>query len=164
MRVAAALVLLPLAACVDAPAPAVGAPPAIYASLAASGARLDAESAQDLINGYRRNLGLPPVALDPALTEAARRQADLMAAAGDVGRGARADIRERLRAAGLPVGQARETVSAGYFTVADAFSGWRGSPAHDATLRFAPARRMGVAATHRAGARHHVYWALVMSD
>jgi uncharacterized protein YkwD len=158
-------VLLPLlAACAETAPARLDAPPAMYASLAAAGARLDSAAARDLINGYRRNLGLPPVALEPALMREAERQADAMAAGGDVARGARTDIRARLAAAGAPVKTARESVSAGYFTVSDAFSGWRGSPVHDATLRLPGAARMGIAARHRPGSRHHVYWALVLSD
>jgi uncharacterized protein YkwD len=153
-----------LASCAQpAPAPAL-TPSPIYASLAASDARLDAPSARDLINGYRRNQGLAPVVLDPVLMMEALKQAQAMAAGGDVSRGARADIARRLGAAGLPGRKARESVSAGYFTISDAFSGWRGSPNHDATLRFAPATRMGIASVGRPGSRHNVYWAVVLSD
>jgi uncharacterized protein YkwD len=153
-----------LAACTQpAVAPAPSASP-IYASLAASEARLDAGSARDLINGYRRNAGLAPVALDPVLMAEAQKQAQTMAAGGDVSKGARADITKRLSAAGLGGRKARESVSAGYFTISDAFSGWRGSPNHDATLRFAPATRMGIASVGRPGSRHNVYWAIVLSD
>jgi uncharacterized protein YkwD len=156
--------LLPLlAACVDArPPPAP--PPAIYASLAAADARLDAETARDLINAYRLNAGLPRLALDPALMREAARQADAMAAGGDVSRGARTDILARLKASGVAAAQARESVSAGYFTLSDAFSGWRGSPTHDATLTLRRGGRLGIAARHRAGSRHHVYWALIVAE
>jgi uncharacterized protein YkwD len=156
--------LLPLlSACVQS-APPPAAPPAMYSSLATSGAVLDADAARDLINSYRRNLGLSALSLDPVLMAEAARQASAMAAGGDVSRGARTDIRTRLAAAGLGQRQVRESASAGYFTVSDAFSGWRGSPVHDATLRFAPARRLGLAAEHRAGSRHNIYWSLIISD
>jgi uncharacterized protein YkwD len=157
--------LLPLlAACVQSAPPPPAAEPAIYASLATSGVVLNAEAARDLINGYRRNQGLPALVLDPVLMAEAGRQAAAMAAGGDVSKGARTDIRTRLAAAGLGQRQARESASAGYFTVSDAFSGWRGSPTHDATMRFATGRRLGLAAEHRAGSRHNIYWSLIVSD
>ena len=161
---------LPLAllGCSPTAAPSAG-PPAMYASLAASGAALDANAALDLINGYRRNQGLEPLALDPVLMAEAARRSQVMAAGGDVALGARTDITVRLAAVGLGQRQfgqrqVRESVSAGYYTVSDAFSGWRGSPQHDATLRFAPGRRLGIAAEHRQGTRHAVYWTLIVSD
>ena len=155
--------LLALLGCSPTAAPSAG-PPAMYASLAASGAALDANAALDLINGYRRNQGLEPLALDPVLMAEAARRSQAMAAGGDVALGARTDITVRLLAAGLGQRQVRESVSAGYYTVSDAFSGWRGSPQHDATLRFAPGRRLGIAAEHRQGTRHAVYWTLIVSD
>jgi uncharacterized protein YkwD len=164
-RMSILCLLVPLlAACTETAPQRVAAPSPIYASLAAADTRLETAAARDLINGYRRNLGLGPLALDPVLLREAERQADAMAAGGDVARGARADIRGRLATAGLPVRQARESVSAGYLTVADAFSGWRGSPTHDATMRVPTATRMGIAARHKAGSRHHVYWSLIVSD
>ncbi len=164
MRMYPLCLLLPLlAGCVQT-SPVPTSPPIIYASLAESGAVLNADAARDLINAYRRTLNLPFVALDPILMAEASRQAGAMAAGGDVARGARTDIRPRLAAAGLGQRQARESVSAGYFTISDAFSGWRGSPVHDATLRFAPGSRMGIAAQHREGSRHNIYWALIISD
>ncbi len=157
-------VLLPLlTACAQAPLPPTPAP-VIYASIAEPGATLNAEAARDLINAHRRNQGLAALALDSILMAEAARQAAAMAAGGDVVRGARTDIRMRLAAAGLGQRQARESVSAGYFTISDAFSGWRGSPIHDATLTFPAGRRMGIAAQHRPGSRHNIYWALVISD
>jgi uncharacterized protein YkwD len=164
MRMNPICALLPLlAACVQS-TPPTSAPPAIYASLAASGVVLNADAARDLINGYRRNQGLSALALDPVLMAEAARQASAMAAGGDVSRGARTDISTRLAAAGLGQRQARESPSAGYFTVSDAFSGWRGSAVHDATLRFAAGKRLGLAAEHRAGSRHNIYWSLIVSD
>jgi uncharacterized protein YkwD len=164
MRMNPICALLPLlAACVQAP-PQPLAPPLIYASIAEPGALLNAAAARDLINAYRQNKGLAPLTLDAVLMAEAGRQAAAMSAGGDVSRGARTDVRARLAAAGLGPRQARESVSAGYFTISDAFSGWRGSPVHDATLTFAAGRRMGIAAEHRAGSRHNIYWALIISD
>jgi uncharacterized protein YkwD len=156
--------LLPLLAACSTPAPPPAAAPAMYVSLASQNAVLDANAARDLINGYRRNQNLPPLMLDQTLMAVAARQSAAMAAGGDVSRGARTDVLKRLQGEGIQATLARESVSAGYFTISDAFSGWRGSPVHDATLRLAGGKRMGIAAQHRAGSRHHVYWTLIVSD
>jgi uncharacterized protein YkwD len=156
--------LLPLLASCAEPGPPPVAPPVMYQSLAQPGGKVDAEAARALISAYRMNAGLSALAVDPALMAEAARQAAAMAAGGDVSKGARTDIRARLAAAGLGQRQAKESVSAGYFTLSDAFSGWRGSPVHDATLRLAQGRRLGIAAEHRPGSRHHVYWAVIVSD
>jgi uncharacterized protein YkwD len=157
--------LLPLLVGCTSPEPAPAARiPAIYESLASPSAKLDAFSARDLINGYRRNQGLNALSLDPVLMDEADKQSRAMANAGAVSTGARNDISTRLAATALGQRQARESVSAGYFTISDAFSGWRGSPNHDATLRFPAAKRMGIAAQHKPGSRHHVYWTIIVSD
>jgi uncharacterized protein YkwD len=166
MRMNPLCALLPLLAGCAQPgdAPRSASPPVMYQSLAEAGRKVDADAARDLINAYRLNGGLPRLMLDPVLMAEAERQAAAMARGGDVSRGARTDIRARLGAAGLGAVQARESVSAGYFTLSDAFSGWRGSPVHDQTLRLANGRRLGIAAQHQPGSRHHVYWALIVSD
>jgi uncharacterized protein YkwD len=164
IRRAACIGVLALGACA---APEAGPPAgthAIYASLGAQGATLDAAALQGLVNTYRQGRGLAPLALDPTLMRLAEERAAAMAARGDVAHGQRGDIAGRLRAAGIAATVARESVSAGYFSAADAFSGWRGAPEQDATLRLPAARRMGVAAVHRPGSRHNVYWAVITSD
>jgi hypothetical protein len=41
--------------------------PSFYRSMAASGAQVDAATAASMISGYRTNIGLTPVTVDPAL-------------------------------------------------------------------------------------------------
>ncbi|MFC3265042.1 CAP domain-containing protein [Camelimonas abortus] len=54
------------------------------------------------------------------------------------------------------------SMSAGYRTMAEAFSGWRDSPVHDAAMRNPAATRAGVAAASaRPGSKHRVYWTLI---
>jgi uncharacterized protein YkwD len=163
MASALCLLLPLLAACAPEPA-ARPAQNVIYASLGAPSAQLNSPAARDLINGYRRNNGLGPLELHPALMAQAERQADAMATKGDISVGARSDIKARLAGAGLSVSHVRESVSAGYFTIADAFSGWRGSPDHNATLKLTSGKRLGLAATHRPGSRHNIYWAVIVRD
>lgn len=155
----------PLAACIVQEPPATPQPqPAFYASLASSGARADSTSARDIINGYRANLGLAPLAIDPALTAFAQASADAMARSGSIDATRHAPPAERLAGAGIKVRQASENASGGYYTVSDAFSGWRGSPRHDATLRLASGRRMGIASSYNPASKYKVYWTLVVTD
>ncbi len=164
IRAAVAVGLLALTACAGPQGEPSAGTPVIYASLGRPGAALEAPALQGLVNAYRQRQGLAPLTLDPVLMRLAQERAAAMAALGDVAHGQRGDIVARLRAAGVSSTIARESVSAGYFSAADAFSGWRGAPEQDATLRLPAARRMGVAAVHRAGSRHNVYWALITSD
>ncbi|HEY8578571.1 MAG TPA: CAP domain-containing protein, partial [Beijerinckiaceae bacterium] len=79
---------LGLAGCASQPpAPPPAAEPTFYRNLAARGAAVDAEAARDMISLYRRNNGLGALAIDPALQQAARAQAETMARAGSVDAG-----------------------------------------------------------------------------
>ncbi|MCA0422978.1 MAG: CAP domain-containing protein [Proteobacteria bacterium] len=135
--------------------------PAFYASLASPDAKVDAASARDLFNGYRRNLGLSGLAIDPALMAFAEREAQALARADRVDATRERSLPSRLSGAGIAGGSALENVSAGYHTLSDAFSGWRGSPRHDATLRSATARRFGIATAYNPRSKYKIYWVLV---
>lgn len=153
---AAALALL--AAC-SAPAPVQQQRPAFYQSLASAGAAVDAQSAAGMISAYRRNNGLPPVAVDAALQREAEAEAQRMAAA-DRPSSAEA-VKQRLAAAG--VASPAVNLSAGYHTMAEAFSGWRESPQHDRTMLAPGATRLGIATAYAPGSKYKVYWALVLA-
>lgn len=156
---------LPLTACIMHEPPVAPQPqPAFYASLASPGARVDAASARDIINGYRRNLGLAPLIVDPRLVAFAQDSADEMARSGTIDATRHSPLAERLAGAGLRTAHAAENASGGYYTVSDAFSGWRGSPRHDATLRLASGRRMGIASSYNPASKYKVYWTLVVTD
>lgn len=139
--------------------------PAFYVNLAEPGARFEEESARGMINAYRANNGLAPVALDPRLVALARGYA------GDIGDAAlrnptvrpdgRLDV--RLVAAGYDAADVRETVTAGYYTIAEAFSGWRESQSHNETMLMPGAQHMGIAAVFRPNTKYKVYWVLVLA-
>jgi uncharacterized protein YkwD len=157
-----AIAALALAGC--APRPTAGrAPSPLYASLAQPGAALDPQLAASLINDYRRGLGLAPVGLDPALMRAAAARLAGVAGASSLALPGEKDVLKRLTGAGIAATSARENVSAGYYSMSDAFSGWRGSPPNDATLRLAGARRMGLATRYVPGSKYAVYWVLIMA-
>lgn len=131
--------------------------PSFYQSLASGSARVDAPMARDMISAYRRNHGLGPLVLDPALEQAAQREADIMAGSNTP---ASADaIKQRLAQTGIKA--AEVNTSAGYHTLAEAFSGWRDSPQHNRVMLAPTAKRIGIATAFAPGTKYKVYWVLV---
>jgi len=166
----ALVIFLALGACGEPPAEHAAAPsagttePSMYHSLAQSGAVVDAEAARDMISQYRRNNGLGGLELDERLQAVAQSQAQAMARHGSLDRAVRGSLKPRLDAAGLHASVSVENVSAGYQTLAEAFSGWRQSAPHNARMLEAHARRMGLATAYAPGAKYKVYWALILTD
>ena len=56
-----------------------------------------------------------------------------------------------------------ENVSAGYHTLAEAFSGWRDSPPHNANMLAKGMKRMGIASAYAPGAKYKVFWTLILA-
>lgn len=154
-----------LAALVGACTPDRAAVPPYYADLARVDAQVDAATAAQMISSYRQSNGKPPLTVDPALMQAARKQAAAMAEAGDVRASLQPGntLKARLAAVGEPNTHAVENVSAGYRTLAEAFSGWRESPSHNAVLLDDKATRMGIATAHSSGSKYRVFWSLVLA-
>jgi len=138
--------------------------PTFYRSLAAREAAVDEQAARDMISLYRHNNGLSPVSLDPKLRQAAQAQANAMAQANSLDHNIRGDLRTRLDAERLGYASAVENVSAGYHTLAEAFSGWRQSAPHNRNLLDQRAARMGIATAYAPGTKYKVFWALIMTD
>ena len=99
--------------------------PSFYRNLAQPGAELDAAAAASMISGYRANNGLSPVTLDPELMRLAQAQAEVMARRDKLDHGAGKPFEQRLKTSGYDAKRAAENISAGYHTLAEAFSGWR---------------------------------------
>ena len=152
----AALGLATLLSACSTPAPPPQ--PAFYADLARPGAVLDPGTATEIINAYRQRNGLAPLSWDAGLQQQAMREADLLATRGDLSDGGRDSLRALSTA-----GAVRRSVSGGYHSFADAFSGWRGSPAHDAVLKAKDGGRYAIAAVSRPGSRHRVYWVMLVA-
>jgi uncharacterized protein YkwD len=148
--------LVPLAACNT--APTAGPVPVFYQRLD-EGADLDQQAAADMINAWRAKKGLGPLALDPALSDQARARAAGVAATDTSTWGEMPKITQ----AATGGGQRSERVSAGYRTLAEAFSGWRDSPQHNAVMLAPFGTRMGIAAVDRPGTKYRVYWCLIVA-
>ena len=135
-----------------------------YRSLAQPGAAVDAAQARDMISLYRRNKGLAPLALDPALQRVAQTQAEAMARANRLSHETQGELTARLSAAGVKASASAENISAGYHTLPEAFSGWRQSRPHDSNMLDPRMKRMGIATAYAPGAKYKVIWALVVAD
>ncbi len=64
-----------------------------------------------------------------------------------------------MKNSGFDAKVAVENISAGYHTLAEAFSGWRDSPPHRANMLNQGATRMGIAAAYAPNSKYKVYWA-----
>jgi uncharacterized protein YkwD len=144
--------------------PQPAAQPSLYRSLAEAGARIDSGTAREMISQYRRNNGLGEVVLDEKLRMIAQQIADDMARHGGVNPQASHALERRLTATGLRAGAASANFSAGYHTLAEAFSGWRQSPPHNARMLAPRARRMGIATAFAAGEKYRVFWVLLLAE
>ena len=137
--------------------------PSFYRSLAQPNAEIDAAAAQSMISGYRQNNGLTPVTIDPILTRMAQEQARVMAARDKLDHSAGRPFQDRIRTSGFDARVAAENISAGYHTLAEAFSGWRDSPQHRANMLLNGATRMGIAAVYAPNSKYKVFWSLILA-
>lgn len=140
------------------------AEPTMYKSMAQPGAQLDDAAAASMISGYRSNNGLPAVTVDPELMRLAQAQAEVMAKRDKLDHSAGKPFIGRLRASGYDAKGAAENISAGYHTLAEAFSGWRDSPPHKANMLLKGATRIGIAAVYTPKSKYKVYWALIIAE
>jgi uncharacterized protein YkwD len=137
--------------------------PSFYRNLTEQGAQLDAATAASMISGYRANNGLGAVSVDPELMKLAEAQAQAMASRDKLDHNAVRGFNDRLKAQGYRAKSAAENISAGYHTLAEAFSGWRDSPPHRANMLLAGATRMGIAAVPAPKSKYKVFWTLILA-
>ena len=157
----AAALAVGLAACAGDVAPPEQ--PTFYRSMASPMAELDATTAASMISGYRQNNSLGAVTIDPALMQMAQTQAQGMAARDKVDRDTKGEFAKRVKAAGFDSKVSVENISAGYHTLAEAFSGWRDSPPHRANMLKDGVTRIGIAAVYTQNSKYKVFWALILA-
>lgn len=158
----AVLALFSLAACAVYQPPK--GEPSFYRDLARPGAELDAMAAASMISGYRANNGLPAVTLDPTLMQMAKTQAETMARRNKLSHDIGGSFTARLKASGYDATRAAENIGAGYHTLAQAFSGWRDSPPHNANMLLPGASRLGIAAVYTPASKYKVFWSMVIAE
>jgi len=138
--------------------------PSMYVSMADPGAKLDAQAAASMISLYRQNNGVGAVVVDPDLTRLAEQQSQAMASANKMDHDVKAPLAKRLNASGYPATLAVENVSAGYHTLAEAFSGWRDSPPHRANMLKNGVTKLGIAASYSPNTKYKVFWTLILAS
>lgn len=148
------LAAIGLSACVSSPRPEVST---IYTRLDKSGSAIDTSAALSMINAYRQSKRLAPLTEDATLSSEAAK------IAASAARDDRSTFGEMPDMAQGATGSTRIIrVSAGYYTVAEAFSGWRGVPQHDAAMLAPNATRLGLATSLAQNAKYKVYWTLIV--
>jgi uncharacterized protein YkwD len=138
--------------------------PTMYLSMANGGARLDPDAAASMISLYRQNNGLGGVTVDPELMKLAEAQSQAMASHNKLDHDVKAPLARRLNAAGYPAALAVENVSAGYHTLAEAFSGWRDSPPHRENMLKTGVTKLGIAASYAPNTKYKVFWTLILAS
>lgn len=119
--------------------------------------------AASMVTRLRASYGLGPVRIDPALTRAAERQAQSMAAAGVLSHDVGGSFGSRMNAAGLGHVPAAENVGAGHRSMQAAIDSWQRSPGHQANLLMREVTRIGVARVDAPGKPYGTYWAMVLA-
>ena len=138
--------------------------PSMYFNMAEPGARLDSQAAATMISLYRQNNGLGPVVVDPSLMKVAEGQSQAMASRNKLDHDVKAPLPKRLQAGGYNATLAVENVSAGYHTLAEAFSGWRDSPPHRANMLQNGVTKLGIAASYAPNTKYKVFWTLILAS
>jgi uncharacterized protein YkwD len=138
--------------------------PTMYLNMADAGARLDPDAAASMISLYRQNNGLGGVSVDPALMKLAEAQSQAMSSHNKLDHDVKAPLAKRLNTAGYPATMAVENVSAGYHTLAEAFSGWRDSPPHRENMLKNGVTKLGIAASYAPNTKYKVFWTLILAS
>jgi hypothetical protein len=114
----------------------------------------------DLINAERTKKGLPPLAIDIRLQEAAVSHSEDMANndffshTGSDG----SSLIDRLERAGYPWHRAGENIAAGLSNPASAVAGWMDSPGHRANILNPSYEQLGVGYAFESSATYRHYW------
>ena len=122
--------------------------PGLAARMDVPGAQLNRSDALGIINNYRSTNGAGALAGDPTLDATAQALA--------------ADYAKTGKQPARPAGAVQVRYSAGYFTFAETFSGWRNSAADAAALVDRSATKAGVASVYDSHSPYGVYWVLIL--
>ncbi|MEO8756236.1 MAG: CAP domain-containing protein [Devosia sp.] len=112
------------------------------------GAQLNRVDAIGIVNNYRTTTGAGPLVEDAALDATAQALATQYAKTG--------------KQPAKPAGALQIRYSAGYFTFAETFSGWRNSAADAPAMTDARATKVGIASVYDAASAYGVYWVIVL--
>lgn len=117
-----------------------------------------------LVNNYRAEQGLQPLALHPQLEQAALAHAqdladyDRISHFGSDG----SDPWERVQRTGFDPQVAAENVGTGQLTFGELFREWKLSPDHNSNLLLPDATHMGIAVVQNPDTQFKTFWSLVL--
>jgi uncharacterized protein YkwD len=136
--------------------------PSMLIRVASTHISVNASAMASIISAFRREHGLGPVTVDPALMHFAQEQARYMATYNMIGHDVGRSFSERRR--GLRARVVVENLGAAYNSVNEAFVGWRDSPSHRANMLDPDMTRLGIAAVPTSNSYYRVFWALAMAS
>jgi uncharacterized protein YkwD len=122
--------------------------PGLAARMDIPGAQLNRAEALGIVNNYRSTSGAAAVAEDATLDATAQ------ALAAEYARTGKQPAR--------PAGVIQIRYSAGYFTFAETFSGWRNSPPDASALTDGASTKAGIASVYDSASPYGVYWVIVL--
>lgn len=123
--------------------------PGLAARMDTPGAQLNRVEALGIVNNFRTQNGAGALTDDAGLDAQAQQLATQYAKSG--------------KQPAKPAGTVQIRYSAGYFTFAETFSGWRNSPTDAPALIDKSATKAGVAAIYDAGSPYGVYWVIILA-
>lgn len=127
---------------------------------------LDPQQAAQMINSYRAENGLPPLRLNPQLSQAAYAhsqdlsQNDRISHFGSDG----SDTLQRVRRTGYNPRLTAENVGTGQKSLREVITGWKNSSDHNANLLLADAQEMGIAMVHNPDTKFKTFWTMVLGS
>jgi uncharacterized protein YkwD len=127
---------------------------------------LDPEKARDLINQYRHDKGLKPLALNAELTAAAKAHSrdlakwDRISHYGSDG----SNPWDRVKRTGYHARLAAENVGTGQVDFQEVLRGWKESPGHNKNLLLGDATHMGIALVQDPKTEFKSFWTLVIGS
>ena len=126
---------------------------------------VDPERARNLLNAYRAESGIAPLALDGDLNRLAAEYARHLTEAGRMTHDLEpwGGLEKRLKAGGYAYATAGENLGQGYRTLEQVIAGWKKSPPHDRGMKDADMTRMGIGSAANPGKRGEVYWCLIVA-
>jgi uncharacterized protein YkwD len=122
--------------------------PGLAARMDVPGAQLNRTEALGIVNNYRSTSGAAALSDDATLDATAQALAAEYAKTG--------------KQPAKPAGAIQIRYSAGYFTFAETFSGWRNSATDAAALVDKTATKAGVASVYDSNSPYGVYWVLIL--
>ncbi|MFS8181816.1 CAP domain-containing protein [Pseudovibrio denitrificans] len=116
-------------------------------------------------NAWRAKHALPPIKLDPHLTEVSQNMADHIASLDSLKtrRHSSSSLLSRTQTNGYKSYAGAENLGAGYANISAAMTGWKTSPDHNKNLLNKHVTHMGIARTNRTDGTYRNFWVMTLA-